>query len=261
MNKDKLTDVIVSNILSKGVTVMRPTLNVSIHIMKDYLSDNNIDFSIIDKQAFKAAIFVRPVITKIIADGLTPSNLTFIIKHVNLLVLDLETQLNLRLKDVVCRLFVLTYFLYMLFVITCKIVTKKPVGLNIPTVAVFMAPLLDELGLFIYAIKKEKVLSIKGYFRSSKFTRLFFDSLFAGGFNRPFSIESLALNIMFDVYLKLFDNKKVKRILKTDVEGDIKNLTLLFFTLLISIFSLNVKSYTFRLSRYLISIWRKLMIL
>ena len=34
----------------------------------------------------------------------------------------------------------------------------------------------------------------------------------------------------------------------------IKNLTLLFFTLLISVFSLNVKPYTFRLSKYLISI-------
>jgi hypothetical protein len=253
MDKNKLTDIIVSNILNKGVSVLRPTLNTSIHTIKQYFIQNNIDISIIDKQAFKAAIFIRPVINKIISGELAPANIVFIAKRVNQLVLQLETQLNLRLEDMICRLFVLTYFMYMMFIISCKIATKKPVGLNIPTVAVFMAPLLDELGLFIFAVKKERVLPIKGYFRSSKFTRLFFDSLFAGGFNRPFSIESLAVSIMYDSYLKLFENKRIKRILKTDVDNDINNLCLIFFILLISIYSLNITPYLNRSSRYLVT--------
>lgn len=254
MNKDKLTDVIVSNILNKGVSVIRPTLNTSIHIMRENLVQNDIDINVIDKQAFRASIYIRPVINKIISGDVTPANIVFIVKHVNQLILQLEVQLDLRLKDSTCRVFVLTYFLYMMFLISCKIATKKPVGLNIPTVAVFMAPLLDELGLFIYAVKKEKILPIKGYFRSSKFTRLFFDSLFAGGLARPFSIESLAISIMYNVYFKLFENAKVKRILKTDVDNDVNNLCLIFFILLISVYSLNIKPYINRSARYLITL-------
>lgn len=256
MDKNKLSDVIVANIISKGPSTMRSSLNSNIHTMKQNFISNDIDISIIDKQIFRNVVFIRPVIIQMISEKLTRTNIMFVMTHTNALISELDAQLNLRLKNPVTRLFVLTYYLYMLFLISCRIATKKPVGLNVPNVAVFMAPLLDELALFILAVTKEKVLPIKGYFRSSKFTRLFFDSLFGGGFYRPFSIESLALSIIYDVYLKLFEDKKIKRTLKTGVD-EINDLCLIFFILLISIYSTTIKPYINRSSKYLVGLYEE----
>jgi len=257
MEKGKLSDIIVTNVINKGSSVIRPNFLANIKIIKDHISQNcNIDISIIDKQAFKTAIAIKPLVLKIMMmDDDKISNVAYIIKHVNLFTKELDLILGVKDDDPVGKLFVKTYFFNMLFTVICRIVSKQSISLNIPTVAVFMSPLFDELGLFTYVLSKRKILKINGYFRSSKFTRLLFDSLYSGGFQRPFSIESLAINIMYDTYIKLFDNAKIKSILRVDVKEYTNTLTFLFFMFAISIYSNNIKTYLNRSSKYLIGLY------
>lgn len=258
MDKGKLSDIIVTNVITKSPSIIRPNLIYNIKTIKEYLIQNyNIDTTEIDKLAFTATIEIKPMLFKLVGEEISQANVVTIIKSINDLSLQLDTMFPLKQEDVTAKLFIKTYFLYMVFIISCRIITKQVISLNIPTVAVFMGPLFDELALFTYVLTKQKLLKINGYFKSSKFTRLFFDSLYSGGFTRPFSIESLAINIMYDVYLKLFENEKIKRILKLDIDKDINKLTFLFFTLLVSIYCINIKPYLNRSSRYLITLYEK----
>jgi len=259
MDKEKLSDIIVANVIGKSPSIIRPNLIHNINAIKQFLIQNyNIDITKIDKQAFKTTIAIKPMLLKIVSEDLSPNNIVFIMKHTNLFSLELDAMFpELKPEDVIAKLFVKTYFLYMVFLISCRIITKKPISMNLPTVAVFMGPLLDELALFTFVVGKQKLLHINGYFRSSKFTRLFFDSLYSGSFKRPFSIESLAINIMYSTYVKLFENEKIKRILRTDVSNEINVITLTFFMLLVSTYSVNIKTYIKRSSRYLITLYEK----
>ena len=111
MEKGKHSDIIVANIISKGASVIKPNFLTNIKAIKEYLSQNsNVDISIIDKQAFKAAIAIKPLLFKVMADDDKISNVVYIIKHVNMFAMELDLLLDIKEEDPIGKLFAKTYF-------------------------------------------------------------------------------------------------------------------------------------------------------